>query len=115
MSVMELLQQLLTLLQEQIEAVVQGDSKAILAGADRHAQILADLKQAEMDGSPEAVRALVEQVEFQKAKLQSLLASEAGRVDYLLRLLTNSGVCSTVGYPGMAKSEGSSWMLNRRA
>lgn len=115
MSVQTILEQMLTLLQQQVEAVVKGDHQAVKAGADAYELLSHELEHAEYDVPPEALRPLYDEIQQEKAKLQSLLSVEVNRVEFLLRLLVGSGTLKPVGYPGQAKGAPGARMLNRRA
>lgn len=116
MSARAILTEMRELLANQVEHVVSGDHKALLQGAAQHEQLLSALRTAELDAPPEEIRALAEQVEREKQKLQSLLASQSQRVDFMLRLLMGGGEANRVGYPGRGLgADPRSGRLNRRA
>ncbi len=109
-----LLTEMRDLLREQVAHVVKGDHQALLDGAARHEQLLAELSRAEVDASQEELQAIYAEIEAEKTKLQSLISAEAARVDFLLRILRGTGMERGAGYPGMSGTEGAR-MLNRRA
>jgi hypothetical protein len=110
-----LLSEMLQLLKEQVEHVVKGEHQQLLDGAYRHEKLLVDLEQAEIDATPDELREILEQIELEKAKLQSLLESESTRVDFMLRMLLGSRKPKTPGYPDLKRrGEGGPGMLNRR-
>lgn len=116
MSARAILTQMHEVLVSQIEHVVAGDHRALLQGAAEHEQLLTALRTAQMDAPPEEIRALAEQVEREKQKLQSLLTAQSQRVDFMLRLLIGGGETSRGGYPGRGLGTDSrSGRLNRRA
>lgn len=115
MSAQAILREMIDLLRTQTESVIQGDHKAVLAGAMRHEQLLSALQEAEIDGSKEEMRGLHDDLTREKAKLQSLIEVENVRVDFMLRLLLGGGGARTPGYPtGTRKRDANSRMLNRR-
>lgn len=102
MSVKALLEEMLQLLREQVEHVVKGEHRELLEGAYRHERLLSDLE-ADMaagppDISPEELRPLYDEIEREKAKLQSLLQSESTRTDFMLRLLLGDRQPKADGY-----------------
>ncbi|MFZ5826802.1 MAG: hypothetical protein ACOY94_21130 [Bacillota bacterium] len=115
MSAKAILREMIELIRTQTEHVIQGDHKAVLEGAQRHEHLLSALQEAEIDGSPEEMRALYDEITHEKAKLQSLLEVENVRVDFMLRLLLGGGSSQSPGYPaGIGKRNAGSRMLNRR-
>lgn len=115
MSARQLLSEILQLLREQVDHVVKGEHQQLLKGAHRHEQLVAELENADLDGSAEELRAIYEQIEVEKIKLQSLLESESTRVDFMLRMLLGSRKPKTVGYPSLnQRGEGKPGILNRR-
>lgn len=115
MSARQLLSDILQLLREQVNHVVKGEHQQLLEGAYRHEQLVAQLENVEVDGSPEEMRAIYEQIEVEKIKLQSLLESESTRVDFMLRMLLGTRKPKTVGYPDLnQRGEGKPGILNRR-
>lgn len=115
MSARAILEEILALLRTQVDAVVQGDTERLMAGTARHEQLLRDLETAEVDGTPEELRPLYEQIEHERNKLQSLLTAESARVDFMLRMFLGGGKSTRVGYPDMKRTgAGGSHMLNRR-
>lgn len=102
MSVKALLEEMLQLLREQVGHVVKGEHRELLDGAYRHEQLLSDLEAALAAGppdiSPEELRPLYEEIETEKAKLQSLLQAESARTDFMLRVLLGSRQPKADGY-----------------
>lgn len=113
MSTKALMNEMLDLLKAQVENVVKGDTDALVAGVERHEQILTDLQTEEVDASPEELRAIYEEITFQKTKLQSLLESESLRVQFLLRVILGGGP-KPPQYPGAKRSQANARLLNRR-
>lgn len=115
MGARAILQEIRDLLKTQVEAVVAGEHQQVLAGATRHEELLGLLEHAEMDASPDELRALAAEIDVHKVKLQSLLTAETARTDYLLRLLIGGGPAKPGGYPTAAwRQQGSPSRLNRR-
>ncbi len=114
MSTKALLTEMLQLLKEQVDHVLKGEHQALLDGTRRHEEMLSALESAERDGSPEELRAIYEEISLEKARLQSLIESEATRVDFELRILLGGGKSKSVGYPDMSKRAKGGHMLNRR-
>jgi hypothetical protein len=103
------------LLKAQVEAVVTGDHEAVLSGSQRHDLILRELETAEVDMTPAELRSMYAQIDREKVKLQSLLAAETVRVDFLLRVILGGGPPKAGGYPkGPWPHGGPSSRLNRR-
>lgn len=115
MGAQAVLNDLQLLLQDQTAALVRGDHEALLQGAARHEDLLKQLESAEMDLTPEELRERAERIEREKQKLQVLLTEEAGRADFLLRILLGPGETRQGGYPGGARPEGKPRLINRRA
>lgn len=115
MSVKSILEEMLALLKQQVDAVVRGDHQAVREGAEAHERLMADLETAEHDLPPEELKALYDDIQREKTKLQSLLAVEINRVEFMLRMLVGAGTFKPVGYPGQANGARGSRMLNRRA
>lgn len=99
MSTSALLREMIDLTRLQVERVIKRDHEGLMEGARQQEALLRALQEAEIDGSPEELRALYEELEREKAKLQSLLESESQRVDFLLKLLLGSQDQENVGYP----------------
>jgi|GEM_PF-4202442 len=114
MSAKQLLLEMLQLLREQVEHVVKGEYQALLEGTRRHEQLLSAMETAEPGGTPEELRAIYEEIQFEKIKLQSLIESESVRVDFELRILLGGTKSKSVGYPDMNKRGKGASMLNRR-
>lgn len=115
MSATALLNEMIALTRAQVERVIAGDHQALLEGARQQEALLAAIQEAPIDGSPEKMRALYDTLEFEKAKLQSLLESESQRVDFLMRMLLGSPEQRAVGYPkGTGKRKAQGQMLNRK-
>lgn len=115
MKAQAILREMIELVRTQTERVIQGDHRAVLDGAYRNEQLLSALKEAEIDGTPDEMQALYEELTREKVKLQSLLEAESVRVDFLLRLLLGGGGPKNPGYPAGAQKKGAhSRMLNRR-
>lgn len=113
-SAKALLAEMLQLLKDQVEHVVGGRYQQLLDGAYRHEQLLAELAQAEIDATPDEVRGLVDQIEVEKLKLQSLLERESTRVDFELRVLLGTRRQATPGYPDLNRRGKGPGLLNRR-
>lgn len=115
MSAKALLNEMIELTRAQVDRVIHGDHQALLEGAHQQEALLAALEEAPIDGTPEEMRALYEQLELEKNKLKSLLQTESQRVDFLMRLLLGSPEQKTVGYPkGTGKRKAQGQMLNRK-
>jgi hypothetical protein len=112
MGARAILTEIRDLLQAQIDAVVAGDHQQVLAGALRHEELLRDLDGAELDATPAEIKALVDEIQTVKSKLQSLLTTESARVDFLLRLILGGGPPKPGGYPASAAKQAG--RLNRR-
>lgn len=111
-----ILTEMLELVQAQTEAVIAGDPEALLQGANRHEELLTLLETAEIDRPAEELRELSRRIEQEKEKLQSLLAFESGRVDFMLRVILSGPAAKGLGYPGSnMKEAGGPRMINRRA
>lgn len=116
MSVQPILEEMLGLIQAQVQAVTDGDYEAVVAGATRHEEMLAALREATGDDSPEKLQPLLEQLQREKTKLQSLLTTEMTRVDFLLRLILGGEAPEAGGYSNLGpRPEGASRILDRRA
>lgn len=113
MSALAILNEMLELLQAQTENLIRGDHQAMMEATARHEQLLSQLEQAEVDGTPAEMRALHDEITREKTKLQSLLEAENKRVDFMLRLHLGGGERKNPGYPGQGRSAGAR-MLNRR-
>ena len=113
MSTKALLTEMRDLLKAQVDNVVRNDMDALMAGVERHEQILTLLQTAEVDGTPDELRAIYEEISFQKAKLQSLLESESMRVQFLLQVILGGGP-KPPEYPRAQRSPVSARLLNRR-
>ena len=114
MSTSALLREMIDLTRLQVERVIKRDHEGLMEGARQQEALLRALQEAEIDGSPEELRALYEELEREKAKLQSLLESESQRVDFLMRLLLGGPEPKGGGYPpGVAKRAGGR-MLNKK-
>ena len=109
-----ILEEMLRLLREQVEAVVKGDTERLAAGTERHEQLLRELEHAEVDVPPEQLRPLYDEIERERVKLQSLLTAESARVDFMLRTLLGGGKQASVGYPGQKRGRSGAHMLDRR-
>lgn len=115
MGARTILTEMLGLLQGQTAAIIAGDHQALARGAERHEALLAELQTAEVDTCDEELRTLVTEVDREKQKLQSLLQSEASRVDFMLRLILGGGQAKAVGYPaGLTQPARLSRGLDRR-
>ncbi len=115
MSTRAILTKIRDLVRRQIEAVIAGDAQAILAGSADHEQLLAALERAEIDASPEEVRALSAEITHDKTTLQSLLSAETVRVDFLLRLMLSGREPTAGGYPtGKWRKQTGARLINRR-
>lgn len=113
-SAKALLLDMLQLLKDQVEHLVAGRHQLLMDGAYRHEKLLADLAQAEMDATPDELRAIVEQIDIEKVKLQSLLESESTRVNFELRMLLGVRKPATPGYPDIKRRGEGPGLLNRR-
>lgn len=113
MSAVAILSEMLELLRTQTENLIRGDHQAMTQATLRHEQLLAELEQAPIDGTPAEIRALYDEIGREKTKLQSLLESESKRADFMLRLYLGGGERKNPGYPGQGRSAGAR-MLNRR-
>jgi hypothetical protein len=111
-----LLNELMDLVRHQTEAVIVGDYKALIQGAARHEELLAELETAEVDLPSDTLREMCQDLERAKAKLESLLSSGVARTDFLLRLMMRGGEPSKTGYSstGAWKQAALSQRLNRR-
>lgn len=114
MKAKAILAEMLGLVKAEIEAVIRGDYQALTDGVARHEALLSALATAEIDGTPEEMKALHDELNTEKQKLQSLLATESVRVDFLLRLMLGGGPSGEVGYPTQIRAAGGARMLNRR-
>lgn len=115
MSAKALLNEMIDLTRTQVDRVITGDHQALLEGARQQEALLAAIQDAPIDGTPEEMRALYEQLEFEKTKLQSLLQTESQRVDFLMRLLLGGPEQKAIGYPkGTGKRKDQGRMLNRK-
>lgn len=115
MGARAVLTELIDVLRQQTGAVVAGDHQAVLSGVSRHELLLAELESTEIDASPEELRKLHGQITRERNKLRSLLLSELGRVDFLLRVTLGARAEGAAGYskPGSRRPAGGS-RLNRR-
>jgi hypothetical protein len=110
-----ILTDMLQLVNAQTEAVVAGDWATLQAGAARHEELLAALETAEVDLPATELRALCQDLEWAKTKLQSLLEAGGARTDFLLRLYLRGGEPRRSGYPiDPWHGPGASQRLNRR-
>lgn len=111
-----ILAEMLDLLRSQVSSAAKGDVQALLEGSAQHEQLLTALATAPVDASPEELRGLWEEIEQQKEHLQSLLAVESHRVDFLLRLIFGGEEQKSVGYSAAGRrTEPTARMLNTRA
>ncbi|MGE5673668.1 MAG: hypothetical protein ACM3XM_07225 [Mycobacterium leprae] len=115
MSVKAILLRMLELLQAEVKAVVAGDHVAVRTGADEYERLQLELEHVEYDIGPEEVKQLVEKIQAEKAKLESLLSVETNRVGFLLRLILGGTTPAPVGYPKSVKAPANATVLNRRA
>lgn len=109
-----LLNEMLQLLKKQVEHVVKGEHQQLLDGAYRQEQLLATMAQAEIDATPDELRAIYAEIEVEKLRLQSLLESESTRVDFELRMLMGPRKPAAPGYPDMKRRAEGPGLLNRR-
>jgi hypothetical protein len=115
MGARALLEEMLDLVQAEIQAVLAGDHAGLAAGSTRHEELLAVLPDAEVDADPGQLRVLISRIDLEKAKLRSLLESESGRVDFMLRLILGGGKPAPGSYPvSHWQQRGPSQRLNRR-
>jgi hypothetical protein len=98
MSLKAMLDEMLALLQEQVEAVIAGDAERLALGTARHEELLSLLPGAEQDLTADQLQEHHQRLEVQRAKLVSLLMAESTRTDFMMRLLLG-GKSSAVGYP----------------
>lgn len=114
MSIKAILTEMLDVLRAQAAAVAANDPDALMAGTRRHEELLAALEQEGAPAEAAELKALYEQIQYEKKKLQSLLLSESVRVDFLLRLIL--GTRQPTGYRGSGlRHEADALVLNRRA
>lgn len=114
MSASALLREMIELTRLQVDRVIRRDHQGLLEGARQQEALLAALQEAEIDGSPEELRALYEELDREKVKLQSLLESESQRVDFLMRLLLGGPAQKSVGYPPSVTKRAGGRMLNKK-
>ena len=114
MSTSALLREMIDLTRLQVERVIKRDHQGLLEGARQQEALLSALQDAEIDGTTEELRALYDELEREKTKLQSLLESESQRVDFLMRLLLGGPEQKGVGYPPSLKKRAGGRMLNKR-
>jgi len=113
-SASALLKEMIDLTRLQVERVIKRDHQGLLEGARQQEALLAALQEAEIDGSPEELRALVEDLERERAKLRSLIEAESQRVDFLMRLLLGGPEPPGVGYPPGVKKPAGGRVLNKK-
>lgn len=114
MSATALLREMIELTRLQVERVIKRDHQGLLEGSRQQEALLAALQEAELDGSPEELRALYEELEKEKVKLQSLLETESQRIDFLMRLLLGGPEQKSVGYPSGVTKRAGGRMLNKK-
>lgn len=114
MSASALLREMIDLTRLQVQRVIKRDHQGLLEGARQQEALLKALQEAEIDGSPEKMRALYEELEREKVKLQSLLEAESQRVDFLMRLLLGGPEQKSVGYPSTVTKRAGGRMLNKK-
>ncbi|MDF2627632.1 MAG: hypothetical protein K0R39_1463 [Symbiobacteriaceae bacterium] len=116
MTATSILTEMHQVLADQIEHVVAGNHRELLAGVARHEYLLAALRTAQIDAPSDEIRALADKVEREKEKLHSLLTAQNQRVDFMLRLLLGGGQPARGGYPGRGLGHDTPTpRLNRRA
>lgn len=117
MSAHKLLEALLDLIRQQCEHVIAGNAEAVLEGAGRHEELLAELATARLDLSQGQLREWKAAIDLEKVRLSSLLTSETVRTDFLLRLILGGGNSRNPGgYPGVGlRTETDPRVLNHRA
>lgn len=115
MSAKAILGEMIALTRLQVERVIHGEHQALLDGANQQEAMLTALQTAEIDGTPEELRALYEELDLERAKLVSLVESESVRVDFMLRLMMGSPDQKQVGYPKRIQNRsGGSRLLNQK-
>jgi len=114
MSASALLREMIDLTRLQVERVIRRDHQGLIEGARQQEALLTALESAEIDGAPEEMRALYDELVREKRKLQSLLESESQRVDFLMRLLLGGPEQQSVGYPPSVRKRAGGRMLNKK-